>query len=424
MKKIVLDIEEMDYEGRGIGYVNNSKFHVYYAVPGDKVEVQVLYKKRGEYYAKVKKVLRKSPYRMDPICEYFSRCGGCRFQNLKYEKQLEFKQTVVEKLFGKCNKIIPSVDEFFYRNKMDFIVGSGYKIGLREVERFDRIVDIRKCYLQSDYSNNVINTVREYLRRNNIEPYDIIRKRGSVRYIIIREGKNTGEKMVNIVTTSNLDKTKLEGLKEILKYDSFIWSINDSISDVSTAEKYYVVDGSPYIKEKLLHREFIVSPYSFFQTNTKTAETMYKKIIEMLDLKGKERVLDLYCGSGIIGIFLAEYAEEVTGVDISQESINIAKQHAKDLRNIKFINCKAEDIKKGEFDVIVVDPPRAGLTKRVIENILKLNPNYILYVSCNPRTQKRDILLLSKRYTPVEIQPIDMFPQTYHIENIVLLKKI
>ncbi len=421
MKKLIVEIKGFDYEGRGIGYYKNKKIHVYYAIPGDIVEVKILYKKRNEFFGIANKIIKQSNDRIKPICEYFSKCGGCRIQNIDYKKQLEFKENIVRELFGNCNEIIPSVDIFFYRNRMDFIIGKGYKIGLREVERFDKIVDIKKCYLQSEYSNNVINIVREFIKQKNLEPYDLISKKGFLRYLIIREGKNTGEKMINIVTKSG-KFDQISELKSLLDYDCLVWSINDSVADVSTAEKYEIMDGNPFIREKVLDRIFYITPYSFFQTNTKTAEILYKKIMELSSLTGKERVLDLYCGSGAIGIFLSEYSREVIGVDISEESINVAMKNAEDIDNIKFLKARAEDIKNEDFDVIVVDPPRAGLSKKVIKNILEMKPKKIIYVSCNPRTQKSDIDLL-KSYKIVEIQPIDMFPQTHHIENIVILER-
>lgn len=417
----IVEIKGFDDEGRGLGYYKGKRIHVYYALPGDKVKVKILYKDKGEYVGVTKEVVEKSPDRINPMCEHFSKCGGCRIQCLKYEKQLEFKENIVRKLFGNCNKIIPSVEKFYYRNRMDFIIGKGPKIGLREVEKYYKIVDIRKCFLQSEYSNDAINKFREFIIEKNLEPYDIVTKKGFLRYIIIREGKNTGEKMINIVTTSGTFR-HLDELKNIFECNTFIWSINDSVADVSTAEKYHVIFGDGYIREKILDRTFYIAPYSFFQTNTRTAEILYKKIVEISSLNGNEKVLDLYCGSGAIGIFLSEYSREVLGIDISEECIRVAEKNARGIDNIKFLKARAEDVRKVGFDVVVVDPPRAGLTKKVIKNILEIKPKKIIYVSCNPKTQARDINMM-KGYKIVEVQPIDMFPHTQHIENIVLLER-
>ncbi len=423
---VKIEIEELDEKGRGIGRYKNKKVYVYFALPGDVVKVRIVGKRKNFLKGEILEVVSESDLRTKPLCKHFGKCGGCKLQNMKYDNQLEFKANIVKSAFGLDEvSIIGSKNIFFYRNRMDYITYK-QKIGLREPEKFYAVVDIERCYLLSEFANKVISRFRDFIKEYGISTYDLIKKVGFLRYLIIRHAKNTDEKMINILTSKG-DFPHIEKISEMFDAESIIWSTTDSIADVSYGEPKMVIKGRGFIFEKILDRKFRIGPFSFFQTNTKQAEVLFKKVIELADLKSNENVVDLYCGSGVIGILLSEYARRVIGVEVNEESINLAKENAKDIDNITFIKARVEDVAENKIlrnaDVVVVDPPRAGLHKNVVEALLKISPKKIIYVSCNPKTQARDYALLRKKYNLEYITAIDMFPHTPHVETVALLTK-
>ncbi len=427
---IEVKIEELDEKGRGIGEYKGKKVYVYFALPNDVVRAKIFRKRKKFLVGEVLEVISESDFRTKPLCSHFGKCGGCKLQNMKYEYQLKFKEDIVKKAFnvdieGKFSGIVPSKEIFFYRNRMDYIIYD-YKIGLRKPERFNAVVDIEKCFLLSDFANYVIRKFKDFIKEYNISTYDLIKKVGLLRYLIIRHAKNTDEKMINILTSKEEFK-HVNKLADIFNAESIIWSRTNSIADVSYGEEYDVIKGRDFIYEEILGRKFKIGPFSFFQTNTKQAEVLFSKVIELADLTGKETVLDLYCGSGVIGILLSEFSEKVIGIEVNDESIRLAKENAKDLKNITFIKARVEDIidKHGIFDsdVVVVDPPRAGMHKKVVKSLIKISPKKIIYVSCNPKSQAKDYTILKKRYDIEYIVAVDMFPHTPHVETVALLRK-
>jgi len=414
VKKV--EIASLDEKGRGVGKINSKEIRVHFAVPGDIVEVKT-YRRKG-LKGRILRILKHSPLRVKPRCKHFGKCGGCRWQNIRYKEQLKIKQDVIRELFKGCrvSKIVAS-EEFRYRNRMDFIFWKGFKLGLREPESYDRVVDIENCLLISEKCNEIMAKVKSFVEENKISIYDFKKKRGLLRYLVLREARFTNERMA-VILTSKQDFPKI---KELEVDANIIWSRTSTLSDVSQGEEHEVIKGKEYITEKLLGYSFRITPSIFFQTNSKQAEEIYKTVVEFSDLSGREKVLDLYCGSGAIGIILASQARSVVGVEISKEAVEVAKINAREnnIENIKFICAKAEELSTIEGDVVVVDPPRAGLHKKVIKFLKKISPKKIIYVSCNPRTQKRDIEALN--YKIEEVKPIDMFPHTPHIENVVLL---
>jgi len=308
---------------------------------------------------------------------------------------------------------------------MDFVYWKDFKLGLREPERYNKVIDIDECLLISKECNKLLSEAREFLKEEKIEPYNVKTRRGLLRYVILREGKFTKDRMIIFLTSES-------EFPEIFKFrprlnSEIIWSKTSSLADISYGESYEVVKGKSYIEEKLCGFRFRIYPNVFFQTNSEQAEVLFKKILEICDLNSKLKVLDLYCGTGVIGIILAEHVREVIGVEANKEAVEAAKLNAKEngVKNIKFIAAKAEDLSlKEKFDLVIVDPPRPGLGKRVIKLLKEISPREICYVSCNPYSQKRDIDLLRDHYSIEEVQPIDMFPHTPHLENIVVLRKI
>ncbi len=421
-----IEIKELDEKGRGIGEYKGKKVYVYFALPGDVVKVKIVGRRKNFLKGKLLDIVSESHLRTKPLCKHFGKCGGCKLQNMKYEHQLKFKAKIVESSFGLDEvSIIKSKDVFFYRNRMDYITYK-QKIGLREPEKFYAVVDIEKCYLLSEFANEVIRIFKDFIKEYNISTYDLIKKVGFLRYLIIRHAKNTDEKMINILTSEG-EFSHIEKIAEIFDAESIIWSTTESIADVSYGEPKMIIKGRDFIFEKILNKKFKIGPFSFFQTNTKQAEVLFRKVIELADLSGRETVVDLYCGSGVIGILLSEYAKKVVGVEVNEEAIKLATENAKDLDNISFIKARVEDAVKNKIvqdaDVVVVDPPRAGLHKSVVKALLNIAPKKIIYVSCNPSTQARDYNLLKKEYDLEYITAVDMFPHTPHVETVALLTK-
>ena len=354
-------------------------------------------------------------------------------QHFTYEKQVEYKINKIIKLFKKePDEVIKSPKIYYYRNRMDYAVGPNYKVGLKEYGKWYSYVDIYMCFLQSEKSNEIKNKFREFIKRRNILPWDTRNHTGFIRYIVIREGKFTGERMVNIITYKSVDlesykKIFMEFLEEISEYTtSFYWTINDSLSDVSFGKINYLLFGESYIKEKILDNIYYISPNSFFQPNSYTAEYLLKRVVELLDPKDKEIIYDLYSGAGFYTVEIGKYSIYTFGVDFDEENMKIFNLNKKvnNVNNVKFLLKRVEDLEKINADKVVVDPPRAGLNKKVIKLFSNSNVKKIVYVSCNPYTQKRDIDLLEKiGYKLTNIIMIDQFPHTFHIETIVTLEK-
>ncbi|RLF58727.1 MAG: 23S rRNA (uracil(1939)-C(5))-methyltransferase RlmD [Thermoplasmata archaeon] len=411
VKKI--KIEHLDRKGRGVGYVDGRKVAIYFTVPGDIVKAKIF--KRS---ARLIEILEPSPLRVEPRCEYFGKCGGCKWQNIRYSEQLKIKQNVINSLFGHSQKILPS-DEFRYRNRMDFIFWDDEekKLGLREPERYDKVVDIDRCLLISKECNHLLREIKGFVREKKISIYDFKKREGLLRYLVIREGKFTNERMVILLTSMR----EFNEVRELKLDCNIVWSRTSTLSDVSYGEEYFAIRGKDYIREKLLDFYFRITPNTFFQTNSKQAEKLCKIVLDFSELSGNERVMDLYCGVGTFGIVLAQHAEYVVGIESSKEAIKNARINAKEngIENIEFYASKVEKMGYREADVIIIDPPRSGLHPKAIRVIKRISPKKIIYVSCNPKTQKRDIEALN--YKIEEVKPIDMFPHTPHIENVVLL---
>lgn len=456
-----LEVIDISTEGKAIAKHDGLVVFIEGAVPGDIVDVMVHRKKNNFAEAKVQKIIRLSDNRVNPICEYFGTCGGCKWQNLAYNTQLAFKQKYVYDAFtriGKLefNEILPIVGntkDYFYRNKLEFSfsnkkwltheqissneeVENKNALGFHIPGMFDKILDIANCYLQEEPSNSIRNAVKLYADKNKLTFFDIRNKSGFLRTLLIRTA-STGETMVVVSVFEWLEK-ELFALLDYLKTNfPSITSLqyvhnskgNDTFHDL-TLHTYY---GRDHILEEMEGLKFKISAKSFYQTNSEQAYELYKITRDFAGLTGDEIVYDLYTGTGTIANFVAKQAKHVIGIEYIEDAIKDARENAQSngISNTTFFAGDMKDILNDNFilthgkpEVIITDPPRAGMHEDVIKVLLNALPKKIVYVSCNPSTQARDLALMQHVYHIVKTQPVDMFPQTAHVENVVLLELI
>ena len=464
-KVILNNITVTDYaaEGKGLARHEGKVVFISGAVPGDVADILLTKNKKDWAEGRVVKMISLSPERVMPFCRHFGVCGGCKWQMMPYEKQLFYKQQEAEQNIRRIGKIdlppilpiIGAADTIYYRNKLEFTfsnrrfltndeIGADTAIvqqdalGYHVPRIFDKVIDIHECWLMDDINNQVRNTIRDFANHSGFSYYDIREHTGWLRNIIIRYC-NTGELMINICINYDDKKNiallldhlleKIPGITTLLYTVNSKW--NDTIYDLEP-EVYY---GKGYVIEKLLTQhgkelQFIIGPKSFFQTNTSQAEQLYRITAEYAGLTGRETVYDLYCGTGSIGIYLSDQAKKVIGVESIEAATEDAKKNAS-LNNINHAHFFAGDVIKictddffaehGKPDVIITDPPRAGMHEKLVNKLLEIEAPRIVYVSCNTATQARDILLLGEKYIVEKLQPVDMFPHTHHIECVALL---
>ncbi|HVP36175.1 MAG TPA: 23S rRNA (uracil(1939)-C(5))-methyltransferase RlmD [Terriglobales bacterium] len=443
---VEVSITDLAYGGKGVGKLDGLVVLVRSGLPGDTLKIRISKKKRNFAEGKPVDILKASESRVHPVCSHFGLCGGCTWQNLDYEAQLYYKEkTVIESLrhlggFSdfEAEKIIRSEDTYFYRNKMEFSFGrdsSGKLIlGLHPYEDFRRVFDLENCYLQSEVSNQIVRWVRDFCREKQLIPYDPKEHTGFLRYLAIREGLNKSEIMVNLVTYSGEFK-QAETIATVLmknfpQIKTVVRNINTRFADIAFGEIEEILKGKGTIQEKLGELYFEVSANSFFQTNTKQAERLFNIVTDYAGLEGSEEVLDLYSGTGAISFFLAQKAKRVAGIESVKDSIENADKNAElnSIKNCRFLLGEAKDVLSSLVkenyspEIIVVDPPRGGMHKKVISSMLEIKPKKIVYVSCNPTTLARDLQILTEKdYVLEKVQPVDMFPQTYHIEAVAKL---
>lgn len=458
-----ITITDVAAEGKALAKVDNLVVFVPYAVPGDVVDLQVRRKKHSYAEAEIIKFHKYSDMRCKPFCKHFGVCGGCKWQCLPYQEQINYKQKQVHDNLTRIGKvelpefmpILGSKHQTQYRNKLEFgfsnkrwltqeEVSSGKKfdvmdaVGFHIPGAFDKILDIDTCYLMEDINNHLRNGIRAYALQNGVSFYDIKGGQGVLRNMMIRTSA-THEVMLLIQFCIQNDEEMAQA-QGVLAYvhetfpevSSLLWvnnlKCNDTIGDLEV-QTYY---GTDFIYETMEDLRFKVGPKSFYQTNTEQAYELYKVARNFAKLTGKELVYDLYTGTGTIANFVAHQAKQVIGIEYVPEAIEDAKVNAKinNLSNTLFYAGDMKDIlnhdfiaKHGRPDVIITDPPRAGMHTDVIDTILFAAPQRIVYVSCNPATQARDLQLLDCDYKVVAVQPVDMFPQTHHVENVVLLER-
>lgn len=444
--EIILDIIDINSEGQGVGKYEGFTLFINGGTLRDKVKVKIIDLKKSFGIANTIELLEKSPYRVEPECKYFHSCDGCQLQNLNYQKQLELKQDMVKNNIKKIGniknvpvkKIIGMDNPYRYRNKGEFKVGKDYNIGYFKKGTHE-IYPIDKCIIQNEAVDEIVELVREYMKKYKLEGYDTKTKKGIIRNIIIRITRDN--KVMVIIVTKKEKLPYKEKLIDILinkdksnnyEITSIYQNINKKDTSVVLGPKNIKLYGESRIVDYIGEYKFFISPKSFFQVNPIQTEILYDKVVEYLNLKGHETVVDLYCGIGTIAIYISKYAKKVYGVEIVKDAIEDAKENTKlnNIDNVEFIQGKSEDmlpmlISKGiNIDALVVDPPRKGLDKSLINSIVKANPQKIVYVSCNPSTLARDLgYLAEKGYEVKEVQPVDMFPFTTHVECIVGMQR-
>ena len=460
-KRIILNnVTITDYaaEGKSLVRIDGKVIFVSGAIPGDTVDIQIGKSKKDWAEGRAINIVEPSTDRVVPFCKHFGTCGGCKWQMLPYHKQLQFKQQEAEQNLRRIGKteipdllsIIGSEETTAYRNKLEFTfsnkrfltneeigteesIAQQNALGYHAPRIFDKVIDIQECHLLNPVNNEIRNTIRDFAKEKGFTFYDIKEHTGWLRNIIIRY-TSTGELMVNICMNHDEEADRILLLDYLLKkvpvISTLLFTINpkwnDTIYDL-TPQVYF---GKGYVTEKLGNLEFIISPKSFFQTNTHQAENLYAIAKEFAGLTGNEVVYDLYCGTGSIGIFVSDQAKKIIGVEVVEDAIEDAKKNAA-LNNIHHAHFFSGDVIKictddffkinGKPDVVITDPPRAGMHEKLVIKLLEMEAPKIVYVSCNTATQARDIALLSEKYTVEKVQPVDMFPHTHHIECVALL---
>ncbi len=453
-----VEITGIAAEGKAIARCDGKVVFVPYAAPGDVVDVLLLRRQKNFYEGKILKTHQYSIQRIQAVCPHFGVCGGCKWQHLPYSLQLEFKQQqVIDALerigkvpFPPLQPIIPSPKPYFYRNKLEFTFSArpwidfdkprddadSLALGFHTPGMFDKVLDLQDCSLQPQPSNAIRLAAREIAVRNELEFYNQKSHEGFLRNLIVRNNL-AGEFMV-IAAFGYEDEAKQEKfLSELQKafpqIVSLMYFINPKLNDSFSDLPVQLFSGRDYLIERIENLQFKIGPKSFFQTNSEQAYELYKVARDFAGLQGNEIVYDLFTGTGTIANFVAAKAKLVVGIEIVAEAIEDAKLNSElnGITNTRFIAGTVENILDKEFfakygapDVIIIDPPRAGMHPKVIKSLLENPAPRLVYVSCNPATQARDIALLSNQYAITKVQPVDMFPQTHHVENVLLLERI
>ena len=454
-----IEITAYAAEGKALARVDDKVVFVPFAAVGDVVDIQVTRSRSSYAEGKIEKIITPSPVRIAPMCEHFGVCGGCKWQHVPYSEQLKFKQQQVLdalKRIGKvelpeCSPISGSEETSFYRNKLEFTfspkrwltteeVASGVKyddmhaLGFHIPESFDKVLDINKCWLQNNISNKIRLDIRAFAIQHGMSFYDARAQEGFLRNIIVRTA-STGENMLIVVfgqDRADAIELLLNHIKEQFpEITSLMYVINTKCNDTISDQEVLLWSGKDHIYEEMEGLKFKVGPKSFYQTNSRQAYTLYKFTRDFAGLTGNELVYDLYTGTGTIANFVSRKVKHVVGIEYVPEAIEDAKVNSaiNDIENTEFYAGDMKDILTTDFieahgrpDVIITDPPRAGMHEDVVNAILFAAPKVIVYVSCNPATQARDLAMLDAKYRVTHIQPVDMFPHTQHVENIVRLE--
>tara|TARA_R110000868_G_scaffold304437_18_gene565341 strand:- start:309 stop:1712 length:1404 start_codon:yes stop_codon:yes gene_type:complete len=458
--EISLTIEGAAFKGKGIGKVDGMAVFVHGSMPGDEVKARIIKKKKNYREGKLLEIISPSPDRIDPKCKHANVCGGCSWQHVPYSKQLEYKTQQVTDHIRRIGGLetpvlsaLSSENEFHYRNKMEYSVSSrrwlteaeihsdefvddsGFAAGLHAPGRFDKILNLEECFLQRSESFQILEFVRNYCINNDIDAFDTFAKTGFLRHVMIRNAFHTDDFMVNLVTFKDEPKTIKDLsdalLKEFPIITTIINNVNDQISPTSVGRFQNVVYGPGFIRDKIGDFEFKIQPNAFFQTNTAQAEKLYEVTRDYADLQDGDVVYDLYCGVGTLSLFMSQRASKVLGIELVEVAVENAKFNAKEnnVKNVSFIKGDMKDVftqevvdKFGAPDVLITDPPRAGMHPDVVARLCELKVPRLVYVSCDSSTMARDLKILSEVYDVLEVQPVDMFPQTYHVEAVAKLR--
>ena len=445
-QEIEVKVDSLAYGGNGVGRLNGFVVFVRRGLPGDTVRARVTKVKRSHAEALAVEVVEPGPERVDAPCAHYPACGGCRFQDFDYAAQTRAKEGQVADAFRRLGgiaepplePIVPAESPFFYRNKREYSftqTPSGPSLGFHKAGRWDEVLEIEKCWLTTDLGNDVRNAVRAWAQEEGLVAYDQETQQGYLRHLVYREGRNTGQVLVQLVTARG-ERFEREYFVEVLRrfpqVRSIHWSVNDTPAEVTNLPTQ-LLWGDEAIEEELCGLRFRVRPNAFLQTNTAMAERLYALAREYAGLTGGETVWDLYCGIGTIGLAMAPQALTVWGIDVSEESIACALENA-DLNGIANAAFFAGNVgqvveelldRSGPPDVVVVDPPRAGLAGKALRRLGRIGAPRIVYVSCNPTTLASDVKQLGADwgYRLLRARPVDMFPHTPHVETVALLER-
>ena len=459
--RIDVEILSTGFEGKGIAKLDDFVIFVDGGVEGDFVTIEIKKKKKNFADAKILELKIPSKKRISAKCKFFGTCGGCKYQHINYEEQLKFKREHVLdaiKHIGNLDDVIvhipiPADEIFFYRNKMEYSFGSerwltaeeigtevsrnGFFLGFHAPQKYNRIVNVDECFLQSELSNKILNFTRNFSIQNNLTIYDSETESGYLRNLVIRQSKNTSDLMVNLVTfqdSPELMKNYTEKIiSEIPEITTVVNNINSRRAQIAIGETEKIYFGNGKINEKIFDTKFQISANSFFQTNTLQAEKLFEVVKKYSALNIDDVVYDLYCGTGSIALTIAENVKEVIGIELNENAIANAKinQEINGINNCEFLLGDLKDLltkdvawknKFGHPTCIILDPPRNGLHPKVVDEVALFKTPKIIYVSCNPTTLARDLKLFSAHgYKTIQVQPVDMFPHTYHIEAVAEL---
>lgn len=457
-----LTIEKFADRGKSLARHDGYVVFVAGAVPGDRVRARLFKRQKSFGEARMVEVLEPSPLRTEPRCEYFWSCGGCKWQHVQYDAQLEAKRESVEEALRRVGGFrevevpapLGAEDIYFYRNKMEFSfsaqrwltdveIATGddfdrdFALGLHVPGRYDKVLDLKACYLQSEWSARLVNATRAFAKARGWTPWNVRTHEGFLRHLVIRTPEHIAEKMVNLVTNGR-DDERMADYADLLRTEfpeatTLINTINTGVAQTAFGEDMVTVFGSGIIHDRIGEHTFEIAPNAFFQTNTRQAERLYEVAAAFAELKPDDLVYDLYCGAGTISLFVADRVLHVVGVELVEEAVVNARANAEanGVENCTFV---AGDMlklftpdfieKHGRPDVLIVDPPRAGLHPKVADQIARLRPERFVYISCNPQTQARDLGLLAEHYRIEAVQPVDLFPHTHHVENVVGLRAV
>ena len=456
-----ITIERVGSKGKSIGVADDGKTIIIEGgAPGDVVSILTTKQRKSYYQGKITEFHKYSDIRTTPKCEHFGVCGGCKWQHIKYEEQLKFKQSEVENnLIRIGNLDLPKItpikaakNHYFYRNKMEYSFSDTRWLSVEEIESnkvieeknalgfhipgmWNKVVDINKCWLQEDFTNNIRNSIRDFSIKNNIPFFNHSTQSGELRTLMIRT-TSTGEIMILIqfyIDNKSNRELLLNFIRETFPAtNSLLYVINNKANDTIYDQKVECYYGNSFITEQMEGLKFKINAKSFYQTNSDQAYELYKIVREVSELRSTDIVYDLYTGTGTIALFIAKNAKKIVGIEAVPDAIIAAKENAinNEIKNVDFFVGDMKSVFNNDFikangnpDVIITDPPRDGMHKKVIDQIKNIAPKKIIYVSCNSATQARDLELLKDDYDVIRSQAVDMFPQTHHVENVVLLKK-
>lgn len=441
-KKLIGSCVDYTYDGKGIVKKDNKVIFVDGLIIGEEAEIEIIYESKNQTLGKLNKILKPSPYRIKPFCPLSNDCGGCSLQHIDYKKQLEFKTNHVQDCINKFSKLDIKVNDclgmenpFNYRNKSQVPFSMNKKEICYGFYKQDthKIVQMDNCFIQTDDANEILKTLALLMKKYKLSAYEEDKRKGIFRHVLIKKGFSTNQIMVVFITNTVSFPGRKDFVKELVKkhtnIKTVIQNINTRDTNVILGEKEIVLYGTGYIEDVLLGVKFKISSKSFYQVNPRQTALLYSKAIELANLSKKDRVLDTYCGIGTIGLIAAKNVNEVIGVEIVKDAIKDAKSNAL-LNNINNANFVLDDASNfmidfakttEKIDVVFVDPPRKGCDEKFLNSLMKLSPNRIIYISCNPSTLARDLFTLKEKYNIKVIQPVDMFPHTFHIETIALL---